>query len=278
LLTSALSDVLSRSKDPSFSKVMRNLESQLSQSLKRSVEMVSSQAFDVTTKRFSLSGGDIMSNMNEVLGRSTQKAGRYMVLSEDDPLCPSARWRGAMSARPMKLQPLSDMPPFECYQNTEGIVYNGEWFDAPEGPRTGYGGAIDYNGQLYVGQWSNDLQEGTGEQVWPDGTRYEGAFSEGVKHGEGRIWWPDGAEYLGELKNDKLHGDGSYRWPDGCKFRGQWANNKMHGEGTYTWKQGPHVRYDGAYQYGKKEGEGTLVYRDGRPDERGRWRNGERVE
>jgi len=262
LLTMALLELLRRAPEPSFSKVMRNLGSQeLLSGLILPPTLLSSQPFDVAAKRFSPDGCSIVSNMNEVLGREQRKPEGQLCLSPSDPLCPSAQWGEEPSAWPRRAMPTS----VHCrYLDAEGTEYNGEWFDAPRGPRTGHGNALDMSGQLYVGQWTDDEQSGHGEQVWPDGTRYEGRFERGLKHGHGRIWWPSGAEYFGELREDKLWGEGSYRWPDGRKFHGQWVENKMEGKGTFTWKSGPHSMYEGEYRGGKKDGGGTIVLSSGR--------------
>jgi hypothetical protein len=274
-LAQLLREILSRSDcEPSFPKLMRHLDSPFEGGWASPPHLVSSQAFDFASKRFNI-GGDMVPNMNQVLGRQSEKLGGDLEFPGNDPLVPSALWGGAKEDTQVRsLSPLPQLPALEFYQSSDGTVYNGEWRRAPKGFRTGSGGSLDLDGQLYVGQWNRDLQDGVGEQVWPDGTRYEGTFAKGVKHGHGRIWWSDGAEYLGDIKEDKLSGEGMYRWPDGRKYRGQWANNTMDGRGIFTWKHGQNEMFDGEYQAGQKHGEGVLTLRGGKKV-RGQWHLGE---
>ena len=32
------------------------------------------------------------------------------------------------------------------------------------------------NGQVYIGQWKQDLRDGRGKYFWPDKNRYQGEF------------------------------------------------------------------------------------------------------
>jgi len=50
----------------------------------------------------------------------------------------------------------------------------------------GFGTYTTSDGQIYVGNWENDLQNGNGKEEWPDNSYYEGTFKDGMKHGEGK--------------------------------------------------------------------------------------------
>lgn len=39
------------------------------------------------------------------------------------------------------------------------------------------------------------MQDGKGNEVWPDGSKYEGDYFEGKKHGYGKIHFADGSTY-----------------------------------------------------------------------------------
>ena len=51
------------------------------------------------------------------------------------------------------------------------------------------------NAQKYEGEFENNLQHGTGKQVWKDGSSYEGEWKYGKKEGEGYFEWKDGSWY-----------------------------------------------------------------------------------
>lgn len=71
---------------------------------------------------------------------------------------------------------------------------------------------IYVNGRVYEGQFSNDLKDGYGNELFPNKNRYEGYYSEGKP--EGTIL----------LKN--CLGKGLYLWQNGELYDGQWVQGK----------------------------------------------------
>ena len=64
------------------------------------------------------------------------------------------------------------------------------------------------NGNIYKGEFKNDVPEGKGEIVYKNGDNYKGDFRAGVKHGIGVETFANGYIYKGSYVNDKAHGIG----------------------------------------------------------------------
>jgi hypothetical protein len=67
------------------------------------------------------------------------------------------------------------------------------------------------------------------------GDVYEGDFSDDVKHGDGVLTTSAGDVYTGDFKDDAISGMGAYVWATGDVYTGLWASGKMHGYGEYKW-------------------------------------------
>lgn len=148
----------------------------------------------------------------------------------------------------------------------EGDMYEGQWDDDLA---HGYGRYIHGDGGTYEGEWDQDLQSGRGVEYWPDGSRYEGEFYDGSKHGVGI--WKGGEtleEYSGEFRFDEMEGEGRYSFADGRLYTGQWSQGRMSGQGEMRWPSG--ARYEGSWKEDKQHGEGILVSANGQVT-RGQW-------
>ena len=62
------------------------------------------------------------------------------------------------------------------------------------------------NDSIYKGQWSQDLKNGKGKQVWTNGAWYDGDWKDNFKDGNGVIVFEDGNKYVGPWKKDKMNG------------------------------------------------------------------------
>ena len=63
------------------------------------------------------------------------------------------------------------------------------------------------NGSKYVGEFKNDMFNGTGIFTWPGGERkYIGDFKDGQMHGKGLISFKDELECEGEFSHGQKHG------------------------------------------------------------------------
>jgi len=95
--------------------------------------------------------------------------------------------------------------------------------------------------EVYEGEWQDDLQHGTGRQIWSDGRLYEGQYVKGHFSGMGRMVWRTAKGtmcYEGEYLEDLKHGTGKFTWPDGRCYEGEWMRGKRHGRGAYTTAKG----------------------------------------
>ena len=54
----------------------------------------------------------------------------------------------------------------------------------------------------YIGEWKNNVHNGTGMLIWPDGDKYEGDFVDGIMHGFGTFTYHNGDAYTGEYSHD----------------------------------------------------------------------------
>ena len=111
---------------------------------------------------------------------------------------------------------------------------------APSGSGVVLNGHASYtysNGDVYEGEWCNDLREGRGKTMYASGAVYEGQFSA-----------------------DKKHGHGMYSHASGDSYSGEWSQGKYHGRGVYTTATGELMvaRYEG----GAPIGEGVMISSD----------------
>lgn len=111
-----------------------------------------------------------------------------------------------------------------------------------------HGKGIDFEDDIYEGEWHFDNPWGTGKYTWSDGTIYDGQ------------WY-----------NNKRHGYGRYIWTDGRTYGGQWFADKKNGYGELTTTWG--ITYKGSYKKDKHDGLGKIYHQDGSSWE-GHWING----
>ena len=114
-----------------------------------------------------------------------------------------------------------------------------------DGKKSGTGKYVWNNGDVYEGEFSNDLMHGTGKLTIVGEGTYEGEFVQGKKSGEGTFTFANGDVYKGNWLDDKMEGSGVYTFANGDVYSGAFSNNKFNGTGTYkkngssytgTWK------------------------------------------
>ncbi|XP_051124653.1 phosphatidylinositol 4-phosphate 5-kinase 6-like isoform X2 [Andrographis paniculata] len=150
------------------------------------------------------------------------------------------------------------------------------------------------NGDVYMGQWADDLPHGIGKYVWADGCMYAGRWCRGRTTGKGKFSWPSGAVYDGHFKNNYMDGEGTYtgssddtysggwlfdtrhgsgvrRYDNGDHYEGLWRRNSPDGKGRYQWSNGN--QYIGQWRLGKMHGTGTMIWADGNQYD-GNWADG----
>jgi hypothetical protein len=178
------------------------------------------------------------------------------------------------------------------YEFKDGSIYDGVWRDAKmngkgtfwssngssfegtfiNGILYGIAEAKWITGEVYLGDWQNDLPHGQGKLISQKGT-YDGEWVAGKKHGKGSITWQNGDKYDGTWENDLMHGYGKYTFVDGSYYDGQWNLGKRHGRGVFVFFNG--ARYEGDWVADKRQGFGKFVDYNGDTYE-GQWLDNKR--
>lgn len=127
---------------------------------------------------------------------------------------------------------------------------------------------IETNGK-YTGNRLDGKKTGTGTYVWNNGNIYEGEFSEDLMHGKGKLYIVGKGTYEGEFVEGKKSGQGTFNFTNGDTYKGAWLNDKMEGEGKYTFSNGD--IYSGDFSNNMFNGYGTYT-KDGKSYS-GTWKN-----
>ena len=64
----------------------------------------------------------------------------------------------------------------------------------------------------------------TGIYTYPDGEKYVGEFKNGIQDGQGTFSYPDGRKYVGEFKNGIQNGQGTNTFSNGWNGIGEWID------------------------------------------------------
>jgi hypothetical protein len=127
-------------------------------------------------------------------------------------------------------------------------------------------------------------KQGKGILHMKDGSSYNGEFNQNMLEGLGTYQtitylgifiWADRRHYTGTWVANKMQGRGFMMSPDGRAYEGRYQlvidlsyhSGKKHGQGTYTWHDGR--KYIGPWVNGKQHGVGMLI------DNKGMLRKGE---
>ena len=135
------------------------------------------------------------------------------------------------------------------------------------------------NGDIYDGDWKNDVRDAQGTQIYVNGDIYNGKWKDDMKNGQGTFTYINGDIYTGEFLNDKKNGQGIFTFANTKKVMGIWKDNKLHaecsegncinGQGSLTYVNGDiHI---GTFVDGKKFGVGTFTSKEKK--EIGEWKN-----
>ena len=101
----------------------------------------------------------------------------------------------------------------------------------------------------------------TGVYYHANGDKYVGNFKNGMQDGKGTFTWANGAVYEGSWKNNKRDGKGVYKWSNGDVYDGDWKDNRPNGQGTLKTVAG--MQYKGGFVDGLEEGQGVQIDKDG---------------
>ena len=139
------------------------------------------------------------------------------------------------------------------------------------GNREGYGRLTLQNGEVYLGNFENNLyQDDHATLTGPHPLhKYTGSFKQGLRCGKGEQRYANGCSYIGDWKNDLFHGtQGVFNGHDGNFLNvasGSWKDGMIHGWATMKWEGAHPMTYTGPWIAGCACGEnGELVFADGR--------------
>ena len=104
-------------------------------------------------------------------------------------------------------------------------------------------GPGEFYGDVYVGEFKDDLFHGQGTYTHANGDKYVGEFKDNLYHGQGTYTFAYGDKYVGAHKDGKWHGQGTYTFADGEKSNGYFMN------GDYI----PHICEDMGLRKGSDE-------------------------
>jgi len=156
---------------------------------------------------------------------------------------------------------------------------------APNGTRDGWGEIRWRNGTLYgpgniffyttgdryLGQWTNNLQQGVGTLYSQTGV-YVGDWKAGVQQGNGTAMYNNGNEYTGQFKNGLKEGYGVFSVINGDVYKGNFKAGMRDGQGIETFYTGE--KYIGSYSKDRRHGQGTAYYSSGGVKYVGEWAEG----
>ena len=129
----------------------------------------------------------------------------------------------------------------------EGRVYEGCFKD---GKLNGAGSITYINGMKAVGQFEDDLFEGSGKFFAENGSlMVEGDFTKGILDGKAKIVLPNQEVFEGEFNSDTGCGSGTFKAADGTTYEGRYWHGQKDGSGKITEQDGTvkRVRYDFGY-------------------------------
>jgi len=144
------------------------------------------------------------------------------------------------------------------YTWPNGDIYIGEWKNQM---RNGRGRFLWANGNMYAGTWKNDQKEGKGRIFYACGNIYEGEFKNDLENGRGKLTWSNGDVYKGDFKDGFAEGIGRVVYDNGEIYDGEWKKNKPEGRGVAKYANGD--RYEGEWVDGRAEGKGKFIWATG---------------
>ena len=148
---------------------------------------------------------------------------------------------------------------FGIYKFKDGSSYRGNF---ARGKLQGYGKMKYSNGNIYEGEWKNDLKTGRGTMKFINNDSYVGNFSDDKFWGKGIYRYNTGDLFDGSWVNGQAHGKGKYVFADKEKYEGDFFKGQFEGVGAFYYADGS--IFIGNWKDNKRNGEGKLHYKDGR--------------
>ena len=154
-----------------------------------------------------------------------------------------------------------------------GDVYEGDW---RQDLWQGFGTLRRVKGVVIKGHFAKGQIEGKAQFSTADNNFFfEGEHKRSLKHGRGSCRWGDGFSYDGEFKEGKRHGKGRFGFADGGTYVGAFKDDQFHGKGIFTSAQGE--KYEGTFVAGAMHGDMKVTTEHVR-DAVHRYKQGEFVE
>jgi hypothetical protein len=120
-------------------------------------------------------------------------------------------------------------------------------------------GTLYFNdGNVYTGNWVDNIMQGKGQYRTLEGRVYEGFFVKGLFGSDGRLLYPTGEYYEGQVSRMSPHGSGRIKYTDGSSYEGQFDMGVRSGSGTMRYANGD--IYEGDWEEGLREGYGKMSY------------------
>ena len=135
-----------------------------------------------------------------------------------------------------------------------------------------FGTRIYDHGEIYVGEWIDDLSHGQGRLTYRDGSVEEGYWERGEFTMVANLSLPRCPTSLNVSSWDNCNG--GYSSKSGDWYNGQWVNGARHGPGFAAFANGD--QYQGWWEKDEINGTGTFTYADG-STKKGIWAKGELV-
>ena len=135
-----------------------------------------------------------------------------------------------------------------------------------------FGTRIYDHGEIYVGEWIDDLSHGQGRLTYRDGSVEEGYWERGEFTMVANLSLPRCPTSLNVNSWDNCNG--GYSSKSGDWYNGQWVKGARHGPGFAAFANGD--QYQGWWEKDEINGTGTFTYADG-STKKGIWAKGELV-
>lgn len=135
-----------------------------------------------------------------------------------------------------------------------GDLYEGDWIN---NMKSGFGRYQNKDGDIYNGQWKDDKKHNQGTMIYINGEKYEGEWRENKRHGDGTLFNTENTILQKGLYTDdnflEGYNDNKYVYANGNIYEGELDNYSPHGYGIVLDKEGKLIS-KGKFQKNKKTG------------------------
>jgi hypothetical protein len=141
-------------------------------------------------------------------------------------------------------------------EHPDFISFEGEW----DNDKFIKGKVVYKNGEIYDGDFINEVKDGFGKLLYKKGQSYEGQWKNNKRDGEGTYIFESGSVYIGQWVGGERHGHGILNYNGGNIYQGNWANSEKHGYGEMEYENGN--IYKGNWN-DERYGQGKMIYANG---------------